>query len=421
MTHSARTVLLDEWDARPSKRGLRTPRPTALTCYKRMNENVDAGDLRALERYLLRLSIDEGIGSEGACNVQLEVLEAGSWIIKLRRHGIVVNNCELVLRDGIKIDASISFFTLGNFWATINGSMSLEEGAMSTSGSELAMHLFRTKVLKSKSPMQHPATTTSLLTTAGSTATSPLPATPTNRVLRPSSIGGEDKLPLRSGWLLKKRDLFTGWRSRYFKLYVGRVEYFVEPGDPLPRASINLLNAKITPASEIRINGQGRSYQIMVEPKKSEKCFKLASELTGEDGKQDAESWFMAFDIATKPPAQAHALLSGTKASPSPHVGVTDRTLGSPARREIKSGKSGLATKEADLQGSTRWWIPLGYTGAVAVFIIAIALYPHPNAGTVAAATLSLILLIVLFRLRLKVDSPSSSLSNLSPPSTPLR
>jgi hypothetical protein len=159
----------------------------------------------------------------------------------------------------------------------------------------------------------------------------------------------------------------------------------------------------------------------MVEPKKIEKCFKLASELTGEDGKQDAESWYMAFDIATKPPAQAHALLSGTKASPSPHIGVTDRTLGSPARREMKGGKNGLATRVADLQESTRWWKPLGYTGAVAVFIVSIALYPHPNAGAVATATLGLILLVVLFRRQLRKDDSPSSSDELSPPSTPLR
>lgn len=292
-----------------------------------MND-LDINDVKAVERYLFRLSADEGIGEselEGPCNVQLEVLEAGQWIIKFRRHGIIVNNCELVLRDGIKIDASISFFTLGNFWATINGGMTLEEGAMSTSGSEIAMYLFRTKILKSKA-----------VHTLG------IPSTPmaTPRVPRPTSIE-EDKLPLRSGWLLKKRDLFTGWRSRYFKVYIGRVEYFVEPGDPVPRATIDLSCGKVTPAAEIRINGQGRSYQIIVEPKKSEKCFKLASELIGEDGKQDAESWYMAFEIATKPPAQARMLLSGTKASPLP----ADKTS-SPMKSDMSAAGKLFDTKK---------------------------------------------------------------------------
>lgn len=54
-----------------------------------------------------------------------------------------------------------------------------------------------------------------------------------------------------------------------------------------------------------------------LEPRQHEKCLKLASELTGEDGQQDAESWYMAFDIASKPAAQAHALLSGTQMLPS--------------------------------------------------------------------------------------------------------
>ena len=210
-----------------------------------LGQSLSPNDAKQIERYLFRLSADEGIAStEDECNVLLEVLEAGQWIIKFRRHGIIVNNCELVLRDGIKIDASVSFFTLGNFWATINGAMMLEEGAMSTSGSEMAMHLFRTKVLKCKLDEMHGMTTS-----------------PT-RVSRPSSFA-EDKLPLRSGWLLKKRDLFTGWRSRYFKVYVGRVEYFAEARDTVPRAVIPLLNARITPAGEIRINREGKSYQIM--------------------------------------------------------------------------------------------------------------------------------------------------------------
>jgi len=264
-----------------------------------MNE-LDINDMKAVERYLFRLSSEEGIGDLQPANVQLEVLEAGQWIIKFRRHGIIVNNCELVLRDGIRIDASVSFFTLGNFWATINGGMALEEGAMSTSGSEAAMSLFRLKVLKTKSGPAIPIST-------------PVPG---SRVPRLTSVADEN-LPLRSGWLLKKRDLFSGWRSRYFKVFVGRVEYFAEPSDPIPHATIDLFNAKVTPVAEIRINGQGRSYQITVEPKKSDKCFKLASELTGEDGKQDAESWYMTFEIASKPQAQALALLSGTKASPS--------------------------------------------------------------------------------------------------------
>lgn len=212
-----------------------------------MLSDLSPNDAKQIERYLFRLSGDEGVlEAEDECNVQLEVLEAGQWIIKFRRHGIIVNNCDLVLRDGIKIDASVSFFTLGNFWATINGAMTLDEGAMSTSGSEMAMNLFRTKVLKYN-----------LADVAAALAS------PTRVVRLSSSLEEDNKLPLRSGWLLKKRDLFTGWRSRYFKVFVGRVEYYAEPHDTVPRAVIPLLNARITPAAEIRINREGKSYQIM--------------------------------------------------------------------------------------------------------------------------------------------------------------
>lgn len=31
-------------------------------------------------------------------------------------------------------------------------------------------------------------------------------------------------MPIKSGWLLKKRDIIFGWQCRYFVVYVGRVE-----------------------------------------------------------------------------------------------------------------------------------------------------------------------------------------------------
>lgn len=45
---------------------------------------------------------------------------------------------------------------------------------------------------------------------------------------RKMSIGGEvnGSLPIKSGWLLKKRDIIFGWQCRYFVVYVGRVEVY---------------------------------------------------------------------------------------------------------------------------------------------------------------------------------------------------
>ena len=36
---------------------------------------------------------------------------------------------------------------------------------------------------------------------------------------------GDVIVPLKYGWLLKKRDVM-GWRSRYFLIYPGRLEYY---------------------------------------------------------------------------------------------------------------------------------------------------------------------------------------------------
>lgn len=40
---------------------------------------------------------------------------------------------------------------------------------------------------------------------------------------------------LQAGWLLKKRDILSGWRCRYFVVYKGRVEYYVDQHDLQPR------------------------------------------------------------------------------------------------------------------------------------------------------------------------------------------
>ena len=61
--------------------------------------------------------------------------------------------------------------------------------------------------------------------------------------------------PLRTGILLKKRDLFSGWRSRYFRVYYGRLEYFIAEEDTQPRGSVDLLGARVSLSGQAWIGG----------------------------------------------------------------------------------------------------------------------------------------------------------------------
>jgi hypothetical protein len=48
----------------------------------------------------------------------------------------------------------------------------------------------------------------------------------------------DSHVPLKSGWLLKQRSLIRGWRCRFFVVYPGRLEYFVNQHDQFPRGII---------------------------------------------------------------------------------------------------------------------------------------------------------------------------------------
>jgi hypothetical protein len=67
---------------------------------------------------------------------------------------------------------------------------------------------------------------------------------------------------MKSGWLYKKRDIIAGWRHRYFKLYVGRIEYFTDHTALVPRGIIPLYAAEITGPKVCSVNGNDEHWSI---------------------------------------------------------------------------------------------------------------------------------------------------------------
>lgn len=260
---------------------------------------ADESNVREVERYLYRVSTtNDSLSSKSKyeiCNLRLNIHEAGSWIIKFRGNGqVVLNNCDLVMTaDTLNIDAQISFVTLSNFWGTINGHMSFEAGVSRAQGSEEALLLFKAKFFSSS------------IEGITDDASSKSQA---HAVIVPTS------LPVKSGWLIKRRDMMHGWKQRYFKIYIGRFEYFADPLDQVPRAIIPLLEAKVSTPVEVRnrVKNRGIFHQIVVDPKYHEKSFKLISLKKGNEGLAEMSDWARAFDVASKPVQSAARLLNRT-------------------------------------------------------------------------------------------------------------
>lgn len=264
---------------------------------------------RGVERYLYRLGDNIEKYARGhdeeleERNFQLDIYEAGVWVIKFRSpHSILINNAETIITDGLKIDATIGFTSSGSFWATVNGNLSLDSAAANFTGDAEALRYYKRKIFSSvEKSSGHSVESTKTLNRAYISNTRAEDEAMTTR-------------PLKAGWMLKKKEIMRGWNSRYFKVYVGRFEYFMDPNDENPRAVIPLLDAKVSALpKEIRLRGYDMHYQIMIEPKYHEKSFRLASERGGSHGKDEIESWQTAFDIASKPADIAASLIKAAR------------------------------------------------------------------------------------------------------------
>jgi len=238
-----------------------------------MSTETSEVDVRAIEREFLR--IDDGETGYPRCSVTLEIINFGSWIVKFTKHGIIVNNSEVIFKPTeTTMDASIQFQNNSVFWKTINGGEKYEDGVskgvIKQSGSQVAIDLARRKIFKSDAQ----DLTASLEFRLSSSS-----------VNNTGQQEAQHTAPIKSGWLLKKRDIIFGWQCRYFVVYVGRMEYYIDQHDQVPRGVIHLYGAEVQSPKQSSVNGVNDHWAFSVEPKNVERSFKLASELTGEEGR----------------------------------------------------------------------------------------------------------------------------------------
>ena len=73
-----------------------------------------------------------------------------------------------------------------------------------------------------------------------------------------------DLTPLKTGWLLKKRELWKTWQGRYFILYPGKLAYYTDLQQPTPKAVIELnSHTVIYAAKQCTINGNSDHWYLM--------------------------------------------------------------------------------------------------------------------------------------------------------------
>lgn len=139
----------------------------------------------------------------------------------------------MIFSDCADISAKIKFISHNTFWTIIqshnNFSNCKFKGLISCTGSEISLKLLENKLIKLNKNQMNPTTGKNSIQFGINGDKS-------------KTISGNSRddshVPLKSGWLLKQRSLIRGWRCRFFVVYPGRLEYFVNQHDRFPRGII---------------------------------------------------------------------------------------------------------------------------------------------------------------------------------------
>lgn len=232
---------------------------------------------------------------EKECNIFLIIRDIGSaWIVKLRSAGNIFNRREIVLGECIKVDAQIVFKTFTSFVQVMIGGTTMEDevvrSVIETTGKRDVIDLFSGKCSKrahnqalntfdalaasagtgsgsfASAANGHPLGPRTLTTTGAAAETrdrlaskdvdGPLGSGIIHQVNHnhPNSVNPNiHEQPLKKGWLLKKRDIISGWKCRYFEVFPGRLDYYSDQNDKEPRGSVSLIDADISTVKAVTV------------------------------------------------------------------------------------------------------------------------------------------------------------------------
>lgn len=170
-------------------------------------------------------------------------------------------------------DAGISFSSYEALCDMASGTCSLEE--LRARGSAQTFHrdeaftpglgrLFFTLQNRDSYPLSPSASASAAVNASGiGGAASPFQRPP---LLDPASASAYTAaIPnsvIKAGWCYKKRDIIMGWRCRYMQVLPGRVEYFRDEHDVIPRGVIPLLGADVKGPKRCAVNGNEEHWSL---------------------------------------------------------------------------------------------------------------------------------------------------------------
>eukprot|EP01039_Chlorochromonas_danica_P000817 gene817-887_t len=238
---------------------------------------------------------------ERESNLLILINGVGSWILKFRYDGNILNHSSLVIPPGDGwIEGTFTFPSFDIFQETILGVRSLStlvnKGCVEyvgrpgdvtndNNGSSEMVSFLSKKIDRASENYAN-----------DDNISSPIRGI---RVTTSDAIQ-----PLKQGWLLKKRDIMTGWKCRYFEVFPGRANYYADENAPV-RGSISLVGAIVHPVQNMKTKHRKGYLGFVVETKNPDKLLKLASERADSAGYIEATSWHQAFKVASvaSPPA----------------------------------------------------------------------------------------------------------------------
>lgn len=151
------------------------------------------------------------------------------------------------------VDATIAFKTVSSFFRVMDGGSTISDeigkGKLSLHGPTEALESFHMKWLR--------------ICDLPNTVNADAPIRHNRFVSMDTSTLRASNKALKSGWLLKKRDIFSGWRCRYFVVYPDRLEYFVDQSDSTPKATFSLADVEVQPVKRVNMPGTGEHWGFM--------------------------------------------------------------------------------------------------------------------------------------------------------------
>jgi hypothetical protein len=150
--------------------------------------------------------------------------------------------------DCVKLEGSIIFKDIKVFRQTIIGETSLDD-EMKVGNIEFTGNIERLEPVKEL--LQRKSSTHATISNAE------IP------IREARMISADGSPPIKAGWLLKKRDIISGWKCRYFEVYKDRLDYYADQNDSKPRGSYILDNAELSNVKQLRIKRRSEHYGFM--------------------------------------------------------------------------------------------------------------------------------------------------------------